>query len=307
MKGRHGNDDLKKAQQDLESALGFPLSEVGAAATPEETAGLAAVLMVLPRYTAPRPSALDTDRLLTVLTSHVSAGDDVALPRTRARARFRQTMAAFPLTASSGWSWLQAVRPQLRVFSPAFWLASALVLLAGSFLLYRPDGDLVPLMLLSPLLAALGVAYAFRNTDRSTFELEATSALPMETITLARLTLVVAYNLLVGLVVLAGTALTISGINLGMLAVSWLATLLFWSGLALFASVRWGPWIGMGLATGLWALELVARFTWPGLFFLGVAQTGLDLGVRVLLLILGAGAIFLAARMKPVRGSEGVA
>ena len=150
--------------------------------------------------------------------------------------------------------WLRLVRGQLALFESSFWLSGALVLLIGLFLTVVDSRELLPLafVLLAPLLAVAGVAYAFRPETRTLGELERlTSTSPVELL-YTRLALVLAFNLLIALLLLVLIWLEGPQVVLWRLALAWLGPMLAFTGLALFTTIQWGSLVGAILPLGLW-------------------------------------------------------
>jgi len=161
---------------------------------------------------------------------------------------------------------LAAVRPQVRVLERPFWLASAGLVAAGLPLLSaglsgRLGLDLTYgafLLLVAPVLAALGVAHAFRGTGTGVAELELTCALTPAQLILGRLFWVTAYDaLLLGCASLLSAALEPS-VRLGWLVLGWLLPLLLLSATVLALSLYVPPRIGGGAALALWTVMLSA-------------------------------------------------
>lgn len=151
-------------------------------------------------------------------------------------------------------SWLHLIRSQFVLFESSFWLSGALVLLLGLFITTIDGQKLLPLafVLLSPLLSAAGVAYAFRPETRTLGELERLTATITAELLYARLALVLAFNLLIALLLLFLIWLEGPQVLLARLVLAWLGPMLALTGLALFTTVRWGSLVGSLLPLGLW-------------------------------------------------------
>jgi hypothetical protein len=151
-------------------------------------------------------------------------------------------------------SWLHLIRSQFVLFESSFWLSGALVLLLGLFLTTIDGQELLPLafVLLSPLLSAAGVAYAFRPETRTLGELERLTATSTAELLYARLALVLAFNLLIALLLLFLIWLEGPQVLLWRLVLAWLGPMLALTGLALFTTVRWGSLVSSLLPFGLW-------------------------------------------------------
>lgn len=150
--------------------------------------------------------------------------------------------------------WLHLIRSQFVLFESSFWLSGALVLLLGLFITTIDGQELLPLafVLLSPLLSAAGVAYAFRPETRTLGELERLTATTTAELLYARLALVLAFNLLIALLLLFLIWLEGPQVLLWRLVLAWLGPMLALTGLALFTTVRWGSLVSSLLPFGLW-------------------------------------------------------
>ena len=151
-------------------------------------------------------------------------------------------------------SWLHLIRSQFVLFESSFWLSGALVLLLGLFITTIDGQELLPLafVLLSPLLSAAGVAYAFRPETRTLGELERLTATTTAELLYARLALVLAFNLLIALLLLFLIWLEGPQVLLWRLVLAWLGPMLALTGLALFTTVRWGSLVSSLLPLVLW-------------------------------------------------------
>lgn len=149
---------------------------------------------------------------------------------------------------------LRLARGQFVLFESSFWLAGALVLLLGLIMTALDGRELLPLafVLFAPLLAASGVAYAFRPETRTLGELERLTATSAAELLYIRLALVLAFNLLIALLLLLLIWLEGPQVTLWRLALAWLGPMLALAGLALYATLRWGSLAGTILPLCLW-------------------------------------------------------
>ncbi|MFZ5826035.1 MAG: hypothetical protein ACOY94_17200, partial [Bacillota bacterium] len=214
-------ENRQNSLERLRQELGFeppagPLS-------PAELEELLAAATALRSSPTPLPTAAETDRLAAL------AADLVAPPPSEV---------ARALEAGGRASWLAealaAVRPQVRILRRPFWLASAAVVAAGLPLLDTGlrsslGIDLTYggfLLIIAPVLAALGVAYAFRSAGTGMVEVEMACPLSPVQLLLGRLFWVTAYDAaLLGAASLAAAGLE-PGMRLGFLLVGWLAPML---------------------------------------------------------------------------------
>lgn len=246
-----------RSDRSLTWALGSPAEEM----LPGEEESLAELAKALQEGAAqqdscwPEPAPGETDRLVAALSALVDG------PKTTFAAELTQVW-----TRRQGWltGTLAAVQPQVRVLARPFWLSSAALVAIGlpllspqllaSFSLDLSYGAF--LLLIAPLLAALGVAYAFRETGTGVAEVELTCAITPAQLVLGRLFWVTAYD---ALLLSAASLLSSSlepGIQLGLLVLGWLTPMLLLSLGVLALSLYVPLWIGTGTALALWALVL---------------------------------------------------
>lgn len=220
--------------------LAEALREQGA--TPEEIVDLLPVVRRLAEVQAPRPSPADTQHLLAWLTSRLPDRSPV-----RQAIRTRRSQ-------SAGVSWLLATAQiQVSLFGPAFWIVSALVTLLGAVaVLSSTQIDQTLLLGASgPFLAYLGAVIAFRGTAARTLECELACLPSPAQLALARLVIVLGYDLGLGLVL--SLVLWAGGSSQALtLALSWFMPLLLVAGLALLLSLRLPIQAAATVAYGSW-------------------------------------------------------
>ena len=209
-------------------------------ASPEECADLLPALRRLSEWQAPQPSPADTRRLLARLTSALPAFSPV-----RQAIREHRQHRVTELLATA--------RAQVSLFGLGFWLVSALVTLVGAAVVLSnvlPDQELV-LRASGPLLAYLGTIVAFRGRGARTLELELVCLPSPLQLVLARLVVVLGYDiglsLALSLLLWAGGAGQVLALTL-----SWLMPLLLVAGLALLLSLRFSVQTAAALAYGSW-------------------------------------------------------
>jgi hypothetical protein len=156
----------------------------------------------------------------------------------------------------------QLVRTQVRLVGRGVWIASMLVMGLGAVLtLVSMRTSAVPgqvLALVAPVVAAGGVAGLYGPARDPGHEIVASTPAHPRLILLARLTLVVGYD--VALALLASAVLALLGrdtVGLMSLVGAWLGPLALLTALSLVVGVRFGPDIAMAAALGLWALRLL--------------------------------------------------
>ncbi len=227
--------------------LAETLREQGA--TPDELAELLPTVQRLAEWQAPTPSPEDTQRLLARLAPELPVLSPV---RQAIRAQQRE-----------GLSWLLAsARTQISLFGPAFWLVSALVTLVGIAAVLSgalPNEQLL-LRASGPFLAYLGTIVAFRGTTERVLECELVCLPSPVQLALARLVIVLGYDVCLGLMLslalwAGGTAQVLA------LTLSWLMPLLLVAGLALLLSLRLSIQAAASVAYGSWLAVLAINVT----------------------------------------------
>ncbi len=222
------------------------LREQGAA--PEELADLLPAVRCLSEWQAPQPSSADTRRLLARLMPQIPGFSPV-----------RQAIQQQQQSQRSSISWLLATaRAQVSLFGWAFWLVSALVTLVGAEVVSRKilldQGEML-LRVTGPFLAYLGAIVAFRGTGMQVLELELACLPSPLQLALARLVIVLGYDLGLGLTL--GLALWAGGADQVLaLLLSWFMPLLLVAGLALLLSLRLSVQAAGSLAYGSWLAVL---------------------------------------------------
>ena len=230
---------------DNDEHLAAALREQGA--TPEEIGDLMPALLRLPEWQTPQPSIADHQRLLNRLA--------FALP---AISPVRQAIREYRQSRRSSLAWLLATaRTQVSLFGLAFWLASVLITLVGTSVVLSTDLSTQELLLraIGPFLAYLGTVVAFRGTGARVLELELVCLPSPLQLAVARLVIVLGYDLGLGLVL--GLALWASGAGQVLaLLLSWFMPLLLVAGLALLLSLRLSVQTAAALAYGSWLTVL---------------------------------------------------
>lgn len=221
-------------------------------ATPEEVEALTPLLLRLAEWQAPQPTPADTQRLIARLVTALPAPSPV-----------RQAIREERQHRRSRFSWLLSLAgTQVSLFGLAFWLVSALVTLLGAGVTLDhvlPDQAWF-LRASGPLLAYLGTIIAFRGTGERVLECELVCLPTPWQLALARLVIVLGYD--VGLGVAFGLTLWVGGSEQVLaLLLSWLMPLLLVAGLALLLSLRLSAQTAAALAYGSWLTVLVVDTT----------------------------------------------
>ncbi len=195
---------------------------------------------------APDPSPTDHAHLLAALEPHLP-------PLAPALENGSKAERQLSTIVSRAWGamWTQAAR--LRA---PFWWTGAFVLLLGLGAGLLKGSGLLPLffVFLTPVLAAAGVAYAFRPETQTLRELERlTPVRPLELL-YTRLFVVLTFNAFLSLVLLAMVWVQVPQLVLWRFLLAWLGPMLALTGLALYTTVRWGPTAGSVLPLGIWGV-----------------------------------------------------
>ena len=228
-------------------------------ALPEECADLLPALRRLSEWQVPQPSPADTRYLLARLTPELPAHSPVR----QAIHEHRQHRMAFLLATAHA---------QVSLFGLGFWLVSALITLVGvgAVVVLRnvvPDQALMlqalVLRISGPLLAFLGTIVAFRGRRVRVLEFELVCLPSPLQLAIARLVIVLGYD--VGLSLALSLLLWASGSGQVLaLTLSWFTPLLLVAGLALLLSLRLSIQIAASLAYGsclaILAISTISNF-----------------------------------------------
>ena len=223
-------------------------------ATPEELDDLLPTMRRLAEWRAPAPSPTDTQLLLARLARELPAPSPV-----------REAIAAHRRRQGNGLHWLLATAgTQVRLFGLAFWLVSALVTIVGavavSCISKQLSAQELVLCACGPLLAYLGTSIAFRGTRERVLELELVCPPSPLQLAIARLVIVLGYD--VGLGLALSLALWVGGAGQTLaLTFSWFMPLLLVAGLALLLSLYVSAHVAAALAYGSWLTVLILNAT----------------------------------------------
>lgn len=209
----------------------------------EEADRLLPVLRHLADWPAPTPTTQETDRLVQALTA--------SLPTQRSAQVWALT-----------W-WL--LHAQLRVVQQEIWLASALVMVLGLFVTLTiqpgPAPEMLPLVWVAPLVAAVGVAFLYGPAADPALEIELAAPVSPRLVVLARLLLVFAFDLMLGLLSSVVLVALRSGWSLWPLVLLWLAPMTFLAALAFLLSMLFvEPPISVSICLVLWGLQVIRAF-----------------------------------------------
>jgi hypothetical protein len=145
-----------------------------------------------------------------------------------------------PLKMSLLWIGL-IFRSQVRLINVLSWAASAILLALGTLVTFlsfqTPNGTTLPIILVAPVVAAVGVAFLYGEDVDPPLEVQMTTPVSPRVILLARLALLYGFNLVLAMACSILLAATQAQISLAPLVLSWLAPMTFLSALAFLLSV----------------------------------------------------------------------
>jgi len=216
------------------------IEDAGSAA---EADRLLPALRHLADWPAPTPTALETDRLVQTLAAELSA---------------QRSSSIVSLMAG-------LLRAQLRVVQHEIWLASAFVMTLGVLvtLTLQPGTsiELLPVVLLAPLMAALGIAFLYGPAADPSLEIELATPVSPRLIVLMRLLLVFLFDLALSLAGSAALVVLQGSWSLWPLVALWLAPMTFLAALAFLLSVLFiDPLISALICLVLWGLQVLRAF-----------------------------------------------
>ncbi len=188
--------------------------------SPDEAEKLLPVARQLQAWPAPRPTAANTANLIARLETEIP----------NPQSPITNLLSSWPILL---------LRAQLRVVRGEIWLASALVMALGLLvtlaMVSATGGGL--LVLVAPLVAAVGVAFIYGPDVDPALEIELATPVPPRLVLLARLALVFGFNLLMGLAASAVLSLASAKVAFWPLVSIWLAPMTFLSALAFLLTV----------------------------------------------------------------------
>jgi hypothetical protein len=209
---------------------------------PDEIHSAKEALSLIASVPVPRPTPVETASLLGTLERELASH---RTPRVRIS---QQLIADFAIG-----------RAQLLIFPFGFWIASAVVMLIGVGLIalgLDPSRSLI-LYLVGPLLAYVGMQGAFSSASGRVAELELATPISPRRLTLARLVVMLGYQVAVGVVLSLLLWLSEGGALLALTS-TWLMPLLLASGLTLILSVRMPVHRAATMVYAVWMLLVLA-------------------------------------------------
>jgi hypothetical protein len=154
----------------------------------EEARSLAPLLMQLKEWQAPIPTVAETEELVSALLPGLLQPSPVRRARRVRRRGLLSDLGGI----------LELARTQVSILRPSFWLLSALVTLMGALLVLSRAGSDQALLLLAigPLWSYLGTVSVFRSAELNVLELELACPPSPRQLMLARLVVMLGYDLL---------------------------------------------------------------------------------------------------------------
>ena len=230
---------------------------------PEEAMELAPLLLRMAQWQVPVPSSADTHQLLMSLQRFIPRVSPV---RQAVQARWGKPRSAFV-------NMLALVRAQVSILHVSFWLASLIITLLGATVVFGSAAAAQGVLLraFGPLLAYLSTVSAFRAADLQVLEFELACPPSLLQLTIARLIIVLSYDVGLGLLLSLFFWISRSGDVLN-LTLSWLMPLLLVAGLALLLSL----WIKVRSAA------LLAYSGWLAVLIVSVAVRAAGYSVPLL-------------------------
>lgn len=205
----------------------------------DELGNVQPLLQHLEQYNVPEP---DTAKLLASLT-----------PMLKQRLE-AETLTIQTLPQRGFRDLLRLAWAQMALLEAPFWWSSLLLTLIGFLLGISYGGGAVALclMLLSPLIAVIGVAYLFRPATRTLWELEQLSQVQPLEFLYARLALILMLNAIMAVFLLFFVWTQGIQIILWRLLLIWIGPMLGLTGIALFCAVRWNAIASLVMPMAAW-------------------------------------------------------
>ncbi|MBF6614152.1 MAG: hypothetical protein IVW55_13580 [Chloroflexi bacterium] len=246
---------------------------------------LVPALEQLPQWRAPAPGPADSQTLIEALSPLLpSMSSQVALPIPGSVAPMWVAVPAKPQqvapnlsqvrealqqqTSRSSWEqeigyFLEIALAQVGLLRPRFWLVSGIIAAVGMLTIpgtmHNYEVQIATLRVIGPLMAVLAVGIVFRSTNLGVIEIELSCFASPVRLLLARLVVVLSYDVALGLLasVVLASAGAVGGDSLLLLTLHWLAPLLLVAGAASLLSNRMPAEAATGIAYSGW-LVLVA-------------------------------------------------
>lgn len=204
---------------------------------------------------------------------------------------------------------LTVLHVQIRIVRNAIWLASALVMALGALvtmMTYSPTVGSTVLMIVTPLVAALGIAFIYGEDIDPPTELLMSTPVSPRLVLMARMALVFGFDLTLGLLASLAAALT-TDISFMPLVMTWLAPMAFLSMLAFLMSVVFNdPLASVLISMGIWIALCIGHLSAVGGVPSFVPDLLSDTSIRVafwgLSVTMGVLALWIAGREEHLLG-----
>jgi hypothetical protein len=271
-------------------------------ATPGHIDAWAPVVQRLADWPERRVTLADTQRLLAALA-----------PLVPARSAVREAIQVHYARRRAGIAWmLDTARAQVSILRPSFWLVSVAVTVLCAYLELAPWENVDAVLFLratAPLLAFLSITAMFRGAGLRMLECEIACPPTALQLAIARLVIVLGYD--IGLGLCLGLALWLHGVpgapgEVSFLALTlhWLTPLLLVAGLALVLSLRLPAALASGIAYACWLAGLGLFYSFasslaPAGAYPAAALPTLPLGVEVALGLAGVALLSLGTLRFP--------
>lgn len=232
-------------------------------ASAEEAEQLLPVMRSIQRWRAPEPSAKDTARLIDQLAAEMPAQYPRGTLSPISNIQYpRGTLSLVSMRLP--W-FLLLLRAQMRIVRREIWAASALMMTLGMFVTlsaFVPSAsdETLPLVFMAPIVAAIGVAFLYGHEADPAFEIELATPVSPRLVLLARLALVFAFDLALGLLASGVLAILRFDIDFLPMVSAWLAPMAFLSAFAfLLTTLSNEPLFGILISLGLWIIQAIRQ------------------------------------------------
>ncbi|WP_088832448.1 hypothetical protein [Paenibacillus tyrfis] len=243
----------------------------------------------LERYRGAGPSDEQTKALLARLTPQAAEPE---------RPRFADRLPhAEPGSAPLWVALIRFIAPQVRLFSKAFWIVSAVIMIFGALAMPLVGRNGInSFVFVSSFVAGIGVFYALRSYGTPMSKLEATFPVSPVEMMMGRLGIIILYDMILALAASVLLSLTGQSGPLFAFIIGWLAPLCFCTALAFAAIVRFGPRIGAVLSLAVWMAQFALRDVLGPFYFMSDTGYAFWGSSRMIAFVIAAILFFVACR-----------
>lgn len=263
------------------------LSEIDKDRNDKEMVG---VLNKLSEFTVPEPTAAMTSSLLNNLKA-VLQENEMSDSKEVPIIKPVDQVAVQKLASNGGLlSVFRLVKPQMNILSWRFMATTSLIIFAGILLTKGDMNSLIFLTNGAPILGLLTLFYEHRAQFYGANELEASCPYTPAQLSGARIIVTLGYTIIVCLIATGMIALSFSDILtngkilLWKTILAWLAPMVFFLGVSLAVSLRFGISYGCGSAFIIWAMQIIFEHNDFGNRFI---QAGLLREMPMVFLVIG--------------------